>query len=234
MNARKWLDQSGDAIQSQVKVFLEASIMHAERAGASLVELAKSFGLASVVEQYNKQEIEYQDILSRVSELKKALDRVTKKRDEAQRLLLNEIPKVFISYASEDEKEARKTHKLLNKTGFQCWFDKETLVPGVDWDQEIRRAIRETDFIIILISTRSRTKRGYMQREIKLALQVNEEIPENQAFIIPARIEECEIPHQLSRYHYCDIFGEGGEQRLAESILIHWNSRSQSLRAQGD
>jgi len=170
MNARKWLDQSGDAIQCQVKVFIEASIMHAERVGTSLVELAKSFGLASVVEQYHKQEAEYQDILRRISNLNDAFDRVSKKRDEAQRSLLNEIPKVFISYASEDVKEARKAHKLLSKTGFQCWFDKETLVPGVDWDQEIRRAIRETDFIIILISTRSRTKEALGNKAVKRSL----------------------------------------------------------------
>jgi hypothetical protein len=231
MTARKWLDQSQAMIQDEIKIFIEASIMHAESAGTSLVELAKSFGLASVVEQYHKQESEYQDIQLRFSKLSKALDKVSKKRDEAQRSLLAEIPKVFICYASEDDKEAIKVYKLLSDTGFQCWRDKEAIVPGDEWDQEIRRAIRESDFIIVLISKRSATKRGYIQREIKLALEVNEEMPENQAFIIPARIEECEVPHRISRYHYCDLFGEGGETRLAEAILVHWNSRSQSLRA---
>ncbi len=231
MIARKWLDQSQAMIQDEIKVFIKASIMHAESVGTSLVELAKSFGLASVAEQYHKQESEYQDLQLRFDKLSKALDRVSKKRDEAQRSLLAEIPKVFICYASEDDKEAIKVYKLLSDTGFQCWRDKEAIVPGDEWDQEIRRAIRESDFIIVLISKRSATKRGYIQREIKLALEVNEEMPENQAFIIPARIEECEVPHRISRYHYCDLFGEGGETRLAEAILVHWNSRSHSHRA---
>ena len=231
-HAREWLDKCSDFLRSEIKEFIEVSIIHAETVGSSLIELARSFGLSSIVEQYHKQEEEYQDILRRYTEFSKAYAKMLKEKDKVRDSLLAQIPKVFICYASEDDKEATKVYKLLSEMGFQCFRDKDSLEPGVDWDQGIRQAIRATDFTIILISKRSRTKRGYIQREIKLALEVSEEMPENQVFIVPARIEECEIPHRISRYHCCDLFVEGGETRLAKAILVHWNSRSELLRAQ--
>jgi hypothetical protein len=226
--AQKWLETHNDSIQVEIKEFIETSISNAESSGNVLVKLAGSFGLASIVREHHIQKAKYDEMKHQFNELCKAAASMKKRTDEARRSLLAEIPKVFISYAHEDEEEARRVYRQLEEVGFQCWFDKEALLPGVDWDREIRKAINNTDFIVILVSRKACTKRGYVQREIRMALDMTKEVPEGQAYLIPVRIENCDIPEEMSRYHYCDLFRDEGATRLVEAILTHWNLRSQT------
>src|SRR4030095_15133901 len=62
-----------------------------------------------------------------------------------------------------------KYYRLLD-AGFDVWMDKINLLPGQRWQQEIPQAIRHSDFILIFFSKRSVAKRGYIQREFRLAL----------------------------------------------------------------
>ncbi len=50
--------------------------------------------------------------------------------------------KVFISYAREDYKIARKLYHDLRKAGVKPWLDEEDLLPGKKWKVEIEKAIR--------------------------------------------------------------------------------------------
>ncbi len=83
--------------------------------------------------------------------------------------------KVFISYASEDIASAEKLYDYLKSAGYDPWLDKKRLLPGQDWNTEIRLALRKADFIVMLLSHISIAKRGYVQREFKLALEYCEE-----------------------------------------------------------
>ena len=76
-------------------------------------------------------------------------------------------------------------------------MDKMDLLPGVYWDDEIRKALKTSQFIIIFFSKFSVSKRGYVQREFKLALNVLEEIPKNQIFVIPVRLDDTQIPEEF-------------------------------------
>jgi hypothetical protein len=38
------------------------------------------------------------------------------------------------------------------------------------------------------------TKEGYVQREIRRAIEVAEEKPEGTIFIVPVKLEECDVP----------------------------------------
>lgn len=114
---------------------------------------------------------------------------------------------VFISYAKEDSEVAEKLYKDLASEGFRPWIDTEKLFPGVEWKPAIRRAIREARFFIILLSCHSVTKRGYVQKEIREALEVLDEFPESAVFMIPARVEPCDVSHQrLADLHWVDLF----------------------------
>ena len=59
---------------------------------------------------------------------------------------------IFISYCRIDYPKAKKIYNDLNKIGLSVWMDKENLLPGQNWDKEIKSAIREADFIILLLS----------------------------------------------------------------------------------
>ena len=56
---------------------------------------------------------------------------------------------------------------------------------------EIPKAIRASDYILIFLSKTSVAKRGYVQKEFKLALEVLREIPEGTIYAIPVRLDEC-------------------------------------------
>ena len=120
--------------------------------------------------------------------------------------------KIFISYAREDEKAAIRLYNDLKNSNFpiQPWIDKEDLLPGQDFNREITNLIHKCTFFIPLFSSISVKKRGYMQKEFKRAIDTLEEIPPDDIFVIPVRLNECEIPYEeLRKFHYQDFFQIG-------------------------
>jgi len=113
---------------------------------------------------------------------------------------------IFISHAKEDAETARRLNADLEREGFSTWFDEKDLLPGQNWKSAIRQAIRECDYFITLLSTKAVRKRGFVQAEQKFAHDVMDEIPETDIFIIPARIDDCDIPYHLEDRHFVDIF----------------------------
>jgi hypothetical protein len=50
------------------------------------------------------------------------------------------------------------------------------------------------------------TKTGFVQIEIKTALDVAEEKREQTVFIIPLRLDACNVPDRLLRWQWVDLF----------------------------
>jgi hypothetical protein len=126
--------------------------------------------------------------------------------------------KVFLCHASEDKAVARDQCSRLKGEGFAPWLDEEKLLPGHDWDLEVRRAVRRTDVVLIFLSRNSITKAGYVQREIRLAVDVADEQPEGTIFIIPVRLENCTVPDRLRKWQWVDLFSEDGYSRLVLAL----------------
>ena len=114
--------------------------------------------------------------------------------------------KVFISYAREDSEIAKKLYDDLSQAGVELWFDRESLAPGQDWQLEIEKAIKESTFFLALISSKSTTKRGFAQKELKRVLDILDERPEGDVFIIPVRVDDCPVFYRLQNYHWVDLF----------------------------
>ena len=127
---------------------------------------------------------------------------------------------VFISYASEDVEHARNISLSLGSEGYDPWFDKDKLLPGSDWKLEIEKAVENCDAIVICLSRLSMNKRGFVQKEIKKALDIAEEQPEGEIFIIPCRLEPCDIPHSLKNKQWADLFEEGGLKKLLSGLQM--------------
>jgi len=128
---------------------------------------------------------------------------------------------LFLSYAHEDFQVAlRLSHRLADE-GFHVWFDKESLFPGQNWKAEITRAIRGSKAFIALLSSNSVGKRGYVQKELRLALDVLEEMPPCQVYLIPARLEDCRPAYAaLDEIQWLDLFPdfEKGFRRLVTAV----------------
>jgi len=128
------------------------------------------------------------------------------------------MPDVFLSYAREDERAIFNLKWGLQKAGFDVWFDKSSLEPGQDWKLEIAQAIRTAKVFIACMATRSVGKRGFVQAELKQALDVLREIPEGDVFVVPARLDDCRIPESLRHLHHIDIFADGAVPALVRSL----------------
>ena len=128
--------------------------------------------------------------------------------------------KVFLCHASADKQQVRVLYKRLVLEGVDAWLDQEKLLPGQDWRVEIPRAVKEADVVVVCLSNKSITTEGYVQKEIKFALDSADEKPEGTIFLIPARLEDCVVPERLNRWQWVDLFDEYGFIKLLRSLKL--------------
>jgi hypothetical protein len=125
--------------------------------------------------------------------------------------------KIFLCHAHADRGSVHVLHNQLTKIGMDVWLDKERLLPGQDWELEIRNAVSEADIVIVCLSKQF-SQAGFRQKEVRLALDTAMEKPEGEIFIIPARLEECDVPSSLRTRHWVDLFDERGYERLLQTL----------------
>ena len=130
------------------------------------------------------------------------------------------ILKVFICHTSADNSKVSDLYEYLTKHRIQVWLDVKNLLPGQKWRDEILKSLDKSNVIIICISQNSLDKEGYVQKEIKFALDKALEIPESHIYIIPARLEKCEVHRSLNIYQWVDLFDDDGYEKLMLSLKL--------------
>ena len=117
----------------------------------------------------------------------------------------------------------RALYTRLTKDGVDAWLDKEKLLPGQDWELEIRKAVREADVVVVCLSKQF-NQAGFRQKEVRLALDTAMEQPEGEIFIIPARLEECDTLESLRKWHWVDLFEDNGYEMFIRALQIRANN----------
>lgn len=129
--------------------------------------------------------------------------------------------RVFLCHSSGDKPVVRLIYRwLAAQNGVKPWLDEEELLPGQEWEREIRGAVRSADLILVCLSSTSVNKAGFLQREIRLALEVATEQPPEASFIIPIRLEECKVPEELSKWQWFDYYNPRGHERLLRALAV--------------
>jgi hypothetical protein len=103
---------------------------------------------------------------------------------------------VFISYAREDFESAKRIYNDLKKAGLAPWLDKYTILPGQNWKDKIKDAIKNSRYFIPIFSSTSIKKIGVIQTEYKFALDYADRYPPGMIFAIPVRLDDCKIPYR--------------------------------------
>lgn len=134
-------------------------------------------------------------------------------------------PKVFLAHAQEDASSAREIFHRLRENGFSPWLATESLLPGQDWQMEIKRAIANTDFFLALLSSASEKEKGFVNKEISLALENVRELPLTDVYLVPVRLEPIEPRGELYSYQWIDYFADGGPEELIHTMKKTWKGR---------
>ena len=126
--------------------------------------------------------------------------------------------RLFLCHSSVDKPAVRKFYRRLKADSFDPWLDEETILPGQDWEYEVRKAVRATDIVLVCLSHISVGRAGFANKEIKLALDIADEKPEGTIFIIPVKLEECEVPDRLHRWHWVSLLEDRGYEKLLRTL----------------
>jgi hypothetical protein len=136
----------------------------------------------------------------------------------------------FASYHHADDARIRKALTYLkHERHFDMWVDKEDLEGGVNWQNAIDGALRDTvargGYAVVFWSTNS-ARSEFVVREIA---RVGDE-----RHVILALIDDAPVPDELARYQRVPLYGDAHRaenQRLDDLVvrvywLIHRNTRS--------
>jgi hypothetical protein len=129
--------------------------------------------------------------------------------------------RIFLCHGKEDKEHARSLYRRLREAAYDPWLDEENLAPGVEWEPAIRAAVRGSDVVLVCLSRQSSSKVGFVQKEIRLALDAADERPEGLTYLIPIKLEDCDLPSRLQRWQAVDFYKAEGPHRLMDALKRH-------------
>lgn len=134
---------------------------------------------------------------------------------------------VFLCHASQDKPVIRELYRRLCSEGWiEPWLDEEKILPGQDWNLEIEKGLETADAVIVCLSSQSVSKEGYIQKELRNVLDLALEKPEGTIFVIPLRLDACEMPRSLRGIQYVDYFPEHQRQSNYQKLLYSLEARA--------
>ena len=141
---------------------------------------------------------------------------------------MNNKKNIFISYAHEDSDAANRLFNELKEFDdtddphLELFLDKKSIKPGQKWKGVIENAIKSSQYFIILLSKNSIDKNSYVQEEVKVAKDIAKELPDSEIYIIPIRLDDCQISEPLQELHTVDFFPDwkAGFENVLDSMGI--------------
>jgi len=112
-----------------------------------------------------------------------------------------EIMRLFLSYAHDDEDRVRELVEAIAPF-HRLWIDRQSIAPGRDWREEIKRGIRHSQ-AFLFVASRSSCWSDECYEEIDYALRCHKKI-------IPLILEECQLRPELAKLQW--IFLENMEE----------------------
>jgi len=133
---------------------------------------------------------------------------------------------IFLSYCHDNELDVAQLRDELIAAGEAVWWDKDIL-PGKDWKQEIRRAMKDSYAVVLCLSKElaARVESGVFP-EVSDAISVYRKQAPGGIFLIPIRLSDCEIPdieiddtRTLDRLQSVDLFPAANRAAGLQKLL---------------
>ncbi len=104
----------------------------------------------------------------------------------------NQSKHIYISYDDKDIEDAEKIYKYLKDVGLSVWSRNKDICGGQNIEEAINKAIKDSSIFLALLSKNSVSK-SFSQKERKKALGYQLEFPLSEIYIIPVRLDNCEL-----------------------------------------
>jgi hypothetical protein len=137
----------------------------------------------------------------------------------------------FLCYSKENSTGVREFRERLKAEDWiDPWFDEEDILPGQKWEESVVSAVHNSHAVIVFLSSIAVRTEGFFHKELKLALDAAAEKPDGTIFIIPIRLDVCDVPERLLPYQYVDYFGdEAHKDHVYSSLIAALKIRAQNL-----
>ncbi len=150
---------------------------------------------------------------------------------DTERREYDRMPTIFLCYTNEDKVKAEDLYKALKLNGNNPWIDSHGLRGGDDWDKHIQRTIKEIDYFLVLNSKSLINKNeGYVYDEIFSAMKRHRSFKRGLRFIIPLKIDECDVLEELEYLHCIDLKSDHNINALIKTIEKDWERRNREVR----
>ncbi|MEM7125624.1 MAG: SUMF1/EgtB/PvdO family nonheme iron enzyme [Chloroflexota bacterium] len=126
----------------------------------------------------------------------------------------------FLCHASQDKPRVLQLYEYLQRDGVDPWLDVKNLRGGQNWQIEIPKAVARSDVILVCFSSRALKSDGFIQEEMRFALEEAEKRPSEAITIIPVRFENVDIPVRFARWHWINLFDSDGYEGLLSSFEL--------------
>ena len=116
--------------------------------------------------------------------------------------------KVVVIYQVE-ERTKKKVVELcaqLRACNIDVFMFSESMPIVEDHEVEMEERIRSADLVIICYSENFEKGKGYRHQEVDIALNEQKKRPRGNVYLVPIRLDECEVPAYLNRPRLLDYF----------------------------
>lgn len=124
---------------------------------------------------------------------------------------------VFISYSRKDSQAVNALRRRLRWRGIRTWMDTQDIAGG-DWRLEIRKGLRRSNFFVACLSQNTVEAGEVLHFEHESALEIQRERLEGEIYVIPLRLEPCEIPERFRHLQYLDLYSRNGWTGLIRAL----------------
>jgi hypothetical protein len=135
----------------------------------------------------------------------------------------------FISYSNSDQAFAKRLHTDLQDKGVRCWFAPHDIQGGKKINEQLKRAIREQDKLLLVLSKDS-IKSEWVEFEIREGIRC--EVREKRRVLFPIRLVDYD-----ALLHW-ECFDADTKKDLAAEVrayhipdFSHWNDPDAYLQA---
>lgn len=132
-------------------------------------------------------------------------------------MMFSSKPLVFISYSRQDKQSVDTLSRRLSSRGVRTWVDTRDIVGG-EWRRAIKRGLRHSNFFLACLSPNTLQRGEVLQYEYDSALEIQRDRLEGEIYVIPLRLEPCEIPECFRHLQCVDLYDQAGWDGLIRAL----------------